>query len=381
MLKIAARNLWRRKSRSVLAVLALVIGILAIVLLVSLTAGLKASYSELLGGIGGLYVIEKGAQDNTLSKLEMSYADELEQIPGVRAVLPEVMTIVNDIDGEPPSGGSLMFGMVAAMGLDPEREMRRVGMPYGVALLRGRMMQPGDSAVIVLGNKIAEDLKKGIGSTIEVNGKKFKVIGTFSKSEMTDSFVAMTIDDARELAGLGKEYAQDFVVQLTDPQNEERVAQTIRFKWPDDLDVFTASDMSQMMDTIMGVIDQFFWIIAAIALAIAGVGIVNTMLIAVNERTTEFGVLRAMGWTQRDVLQLVVTESILLGISGGVIGVASGYAITWWLGTVLPFAPALTPQLALIAFAFALAAGLFGGAYPAWKASKMDPIKAIRGER
>jgi putative ABC transport system permease protein len=381
LLRIAARNLWRRKSRSLLAILALVIGVLAIVLLISLTSGLKASYNDLLSGIGGIYVMEKGAADNTLSKLDASYGEELEQIPGVKAVLPEVIALNLEIDGQKPKGGSsLMMGIVAAIGLDPAKEQQRVGNPYGVDLVRGRKMGASDRDFAILGNKLADTYKKVVGSTIEVNGKKLKVIGIFGKSDIMDSYMAIHIDDAREFAGYDKETVQDFIVQLTDPQKEEQIATTIKFKWPDKLEVWTTSEMSNILDDMMGIIDQFFWIIALIALAIAGVGIVNTMLIAVKERIVEFGVLRSMGWTQDDVLSLVVTESVLLGLTGGLIGVGLGYAVTAALSIVLPFAPLVTLELSASAFLFSAAAGLVGGVYPAWRASKMDPIRALRGE-
>ncbi len=380
MLQIAARNLWRRKSRSLLAILALVIGILAIVLLISLTAGLKASYTEIMSGINGVWVMEKGTVDQTLSKLDADYGKKIEAIPGVRVALPEVWPIIKKIDKSKAEGGGMTMGMVMGLGLDPEKERYRVGNPYGAELLRGRMMEPGDKEVAVLGSELADTYDKVVGSTIDVDGKKLKVIGIFGGSDIIESVIAMPIDDAQELAGLDSDTVQDFIVQLNDPENEDKIAQTIRFKWPDKLDTYTVSELSGMMDEVLGVIDQFFIIIVAIALVIAGVGIVNTMLIAVKERMKEFGVLRAMGWTQEDVLRLVVTESVMLGLVGGLVGVGLGYALTALLSTVLPFNLVVNPELAIGAFVFSGIAGLVGGVYPAWKASKMDPIQAIRGE-
>ncbi len=380
MLQIAARNLWRRKSRSLLAILALVIGVLAIVLLISLTGGLKASYNDLLSGVNGLWVMQKGVQDQTLSKIDASYGDKIDKLPGVRVAIPEVWAIITNIDGERARGSGLTFGMVTGLGLDPDKERMRIGNPYGVDLLRGRMIQPGDSEIAIIGEGISDEYNKPVGSKIDVDGKKLKVIGIFAKDDLTDSVIAMHIDDARDLADIDKDTVQDFIVQLTDPEKEDQVAQTIRFKWPDEFDVWTTAETSEMLDEILGTIDQFLWIISFIALAIAGVGIVNTMLIAVKERMKEFGVLRAMGWTQDDVLQLVVMESIMLGLAGGIIGVALGYALTAVISTALPFQLVVSPELALSAFLFSGTAGLVGGVYPAWKASKMDPIKAIRGE-
>jgi len=380
LLQIAARNLWRRKSRSLLAILALVIGVLAIVLLISLTGGLRESYTELISGVNGIWVMEKGAQDQTLSSVDRSYEDKIEQIPGVRVVLPEVWSLVSEIDGKRAQGSSLTLGFVTALGLDPVKEKQRVGLPYGVDMKRGRMMQPGDTEVAVVGEAIADNYNKAVGSKIDLDGNKYKVIGIFSKGEITDSVVAIPIEDAQELAGIDEDTIQDFVVQLTDPEKEEQIGQIINFKWPDEFDVWTTAETSEMLDDILGIIDQLLWIISGIALAIAGVGIVNTMLIAVNERMKEFGVLRSMGWTQDDVLRLVVTESVMLGLTGGSIGVVLGYILTNTLSGFLPFGLYMSPELAISAFLFSAIAGLVGGVYPAWKASRMDPIKAIRGD-
>ncbi|MFC2174472.1 ABC transporter permease [archaeon] len=380
MLKIAARNLWRRKSRSLLAVLALVIGVLAIVLLVSLTGGLRASFTELISGVNGIWVMQRGVADQTLSKIDLDYGEKIEQIPGVRGAFPEVWAIVSRIDGERARGGTLTGGVVTALGLDPVKEQKRLGMPYGVELLRGRMFKPGDSGVAVIGQQISDDYKKTVGSTIKVNDEKFKIIGVFGKSQLTDSVVAVPLKDAQSLAGLDSNTVQDFVVQLTHPENEERVARNIEFKWPDDLEAWTMSETNDMLGEVLGVIDQFFWIISAIGLLIAAVGIINTMLISIKERMKEFGVLRSMGWTQEDVLKLIVIESVLLGLGGGLIGVVLGYTITGVLSGYLPFPLVVMPELAATAFIFSGLSGLVGGVYPAWKASKMDPILAIRGE-
>ena len=380
MLKIAARNLWRRKSRSLLAVLALVIGVLAIILLVSLTGGLRSSFTEIISSVNGVWVMQKGVADQTLSKIDLDYADRIEEIPGVYTVLPEVWAIVSQIDGERAVGSVSMGGSVTALGLDPVKEQKRNGMPYGVSLLRGRMFKPGDQGVAIVGNQIAEDYRKTVGSSIKIDDEKFKVIGVFSKGSFTDSVIAVPLKDAQALAGLDSDTVQDFVVQMTHPENEDRVARNIEFKWPDDLEAWTMSETTEMLGDILGIIDQFFWIIAAIGLVIAAVGIINTMLISIKERMKEFGVLRSMGWTQEDVLQLIVIESVLLGLSGGAIGVALGYTLTGILSGYLPFPLVVAPELAATAFVFSALSGLVGGVYPAWKASKMDPIKAIRGE-
>lgn len=363
-----------------LAVLALVIGVLAIVLLVSLTGGLRASFTDIISSVNGIWVMQKGVADQTLSKIDLEYAARIEEIPGVYAVLPEVWAIVSYIDCERVKEIISLSGPVSVLGLDPTKEQKRKGMPYGVTLLRGRMLKPGDEGVAILGNQIAEDYKKTVGSMIEINNKKFKVIGIFNKASFTDSIIVVPLKDAQKLAGLDAQIVQDFVVQMTNPKNEEKVAATIEFKWPKKLEAWTISETNHMLGEILGTINEFFWIISAIGFLIAAIGIINTMLISIKERMKEFGVLRSMGWTQEDVLKLIVTESILLGLSGGIIGISLSYVLTAILSNYLPFPIVVEPTLSATAFVFSAFSGLVGGIYPAWKASKMDPILAIRGE-
>ena len=150
-------------------------------------------------------------------------------------------------------------------------------------------------------------------------------------------------------------------------------------KYPE-LEAITASQAVEETEDIMGIMDLFFYVMASISLIIAGIGIVNAMLMSVLERTKEFGVLKAVGWENDDLLKLIIEESILIGVVGGIIGIIISVAIVEILNNYMPFSLLITKELIGEAFLFSVIAGIVGGIYPAWRVTKIDPIQAIRGE-
>ena len=140
----------------------------------------------------------------------------------------------------------------------------------------------------------------------------------------------------------------------------------------------TTADTSRDFTRVWGEVDLLLAAIAAIAVAVGAIGIVNTMLMSVIERTREFGVLRAVGWRRRDVVRLVLLESALLGAVGGVVGCGLGAVSVALASRWLPLQPVASPFLLLSCLGLALGLGALGGVYPAWRAASLNPIEAIR---
>jgi putative ABC transport system permease protein len=133
-----------------------------------------------------------------------------------------------------------------------------------------------------------------------------------------------------------------------------------------------------MFNGLVTNLDLFLAVVSSIAVLVGTVGIVNTMLMSVMDRVTEFGILRANGWTSRDVMRLVLFESLNLGVVGGILGCAIGYAGVRLVGGFLPLTPVAPPWLLASSFGLAVALGILGGLYPAARAARMNPIDAIR---
>ncbi|MCD4740525.1 ABC transporter permease [archaeon] len=359
--------------------MALIIGVVTIISMVSVTAGIRSMVTDAISGMNGIMVWEKDALDQPWSYLSTDYEQKLESISGVRVALPEVFGFITEIDGDTARGSEMMMGMTGVMGIDPVKEQEREGTFYGMEMDKGRWLKPGDKSVVILGNEIADNYKKRIGSTIELDGKKLKVIGILKESQMFGGYMLAPIDVARELADLDSDIVNDYTIQAYNPQDQGKIAKIIEFKY-DDLQAMNSQSAGEEMSDLLNTFDMVFLVISLIALLTAGVVIINTMLMSVMDRQKEIGVLKAVGWTNDDILKLVLIESLLLGIIGGIIGCIIGSVIVTIINSAIPFSLTLTPTNILGAFIFAVSAGLFGGLYPAWRISRINPIDAIRME-
>jgi putative ABC transport system permease protein len=381
MLHLAYRNLTKKKSRTALSVLGLVLGVTIIIVLISITLGLKATINDILSEMKGVIVMEKDAVDQSLSFIPASYGDEIEDMPGVRVVLPEVYDIATSVEGESPEMGS-MSSMVTIMGVDPAKEKLRRGGIFGFKVNKGRMLEPNDRYSVVIGSTLAEEHDKYVGSTIELEDTKFKVIGIYDIGEGMAEYgrvAMMHIDTARDITGFPEDEVSDFTVQTHDPEYEEKLARRIEAKY-DDVDASTVTEFTEEFAFMMDAINAFFWVIAAVGITIGGIGIINTMLMSVMERTKEFGVLRSVGWTSDNIIKLVLSEAILLGVAGGIIGCITGTLLVRLTEQYIGFKLLVTPELLISAIIFSITAGAVGGLYPAWRAGKLDPIEAIHEE-
>ena len=379
MLKIAYKNLVANKARTFLSVMALVIGVVTIIAMISTADGIRSTITETISNINGIIVWEKDALDVPFSKLPTSYEEKLEAIPGVKAVFPEIYGIVNTVEGEKPKGSGLMMGMVLLAGFDPVKEQRRTGSVYGVEVEKGRKLKPGDKHVAILGQKLAEDYDKTLGSTIRVNGKKLRIVGILEKSQLADYAVVVPLDTARELTSIDKDTVNSFTVQTYNPAEQERISKIIEARL-DDVDAISAQAMTKDLEEVLAVFDWAFIILSSIALVIAGIGIINTMLMSVLDRQKEIGVLKAVGWTSEDVLKLVLCEALLMGVFGGIAGCLLGSFVVMIIDQAVEFTLPLTFKTLAGAFVFSVFAGIVGGLYPAWRISKINPIQAIRME-
>ena len=135
-----------------------------------------------------------------------------------------------------------------------------------------------------------------------------------------------------------------------------------------------------MVGEVLGNLKLLVVIVSIIAAIVAGVGIINTMLMSVMERTKEIGTLKAVGWTNTNVMSMIILESAFIGIIGGIIGIAFGYFCSFMLGYLGGVPTYVTLTTIIESFVFAIVIGIVGGAYPAYVASKLDPIEALRSE-
>jgi putative ABC transport system permease protein len=238
---------------------------------------------------------------------------------------------------------------------------------------------------VVISTKIARDYPnadgspKKVGQMIRVGNKDFTIVGLFNTgSPLLDPTIVMDIDMARNLLGLGPDAVSIFNVEPENFAEADALAERIERAVPG-VQAQRISQFSLTVGSVMERLNLFLLMAVALAVLVGGVGIANTMLMSTSERYVEFGVMRTNGWSQRNLLVLVTTESALLGLLSGLLGAGLAASAVFTVNRFLQgFALELGPRLVAASLAVSLGIAVLSGLYPAWKASRMTPMDAIR---
>ncbi len=410
MWRFAWKNLITRPTRTLLAVLGLTIPILAILGLFSLTNGIRALMGNTLARMNGLMIMRENAPAPMFSDLPAAMASDLRKIKGARIVAPEVWKICPPLDGRnllARAAGRLFLrkgderysGLAETVMIEgqslPEHLKLKSGV-YEQGLLPaakggGRFLTMEDVGKpnVLISTKIARDYPgsdgkpKKVGDSLLIGGKPFQIVGIYeSGSFLIDTTVVMEITTARKLLNVGSDMVSTYYIEPDDATDTNLLAERIRVA----IEGVQARSMSQFnvqVGDIMGRLDMFLLLTVALALLVGGVGIANTMLMSAMERIVEFGVMRANGWTRRDVLGLVTAESALLGLLSGGCASVLAFGSVAFLNLLLARARLkldLTPALVAASMSVAIGIAVVAGLYPAWRASRMTPMDAIRNE-
>lgn len=378
MLGLALRNLLVRKARTALALLGLTIAILGIIALISVSSGIQALMRETLALVPGITVLQKDVMSLAFSSLPLATGDELERVPGVHAASAQVWYPAFEVEGVKLMLKGDPFNLFLVCGADMSRAARfREAGPIIRGLREGRNIRD-DAPEILISRAAAERFKKKLGDRITVQGRELEVVGIFhSGSLFFDRCLVVPISLARAIAGKKPELCSSFYAEVDEGADARKVAGEVEARIPG-TNAWTNDQVTQETEHLWAEVDYFLFAIASIAVLVGAVGIINTMLMSVIERTGELGVLRATGWTRRDVMRLVLLESAGLGLAGGALGCGAGAGIVALAGALLPLRPVVTPALVLGSFALAVGLGVVGGLYPAWRAARLNPIEAIR---
>jgi len=378
MIKLSFLNLFRKKSRTFLALLGIVIGVAAMLVLVSIVDGVFDEFNNVLSEFQGVIVYEKDAFDIILSEIDESLGGEIERIPGVKTAIGEIWFIPNSVDGV-SSGFSNFTSAISIYGLDVQKQLAASDTGWFVEIEEGAKLKPGDIGWVVIGKGVADQFNKFVGSTIKINDEKFRIKGIFkAQSVFVENIIAMNLEDARNLTDFPSGKLTSFTVGLNDPSKDKQIANLIEFKHGDDVRAISMSAYSEEFGGIIGNFRLVVFFVAAISAVVAGIGIANTILMSIIERSKEIGSLKAVGWTNSNIIKMIMYESLAMGILGGIIGIMFGYSVDVLLEAQFGIPFLISPVLILEVFGFAVILGLIAGIYPAYRASKLDPIEAIR---
>jgi putative ABC transport system permease protein len=378
MITLVYRNMLRRKTRTVLTMVGIIIGVMAIVGLVSVSEGLNREAGASLGVFQSITVQKKDAIDPVFSTLPENYQDEISRINGVNVVSGEVYVFISSIDGEPLGGGfeSLMT-FVIGVDIPTHRQLSRSYFSY---VIEGRGLLSSDRYSCVIGKGIADDYRKNIGDRIKVDDLNLRVVGIYEfESRFFDSAIILPIDVARDLSNIPNDHVSIFSVEPEDLEASEKTALRIEMRL-NDVDAQTQQEFADQIAQFIGIIRTVHLLVTGIAAVVGGIGVLNAMLSSVTERTKEIGIMKAVGWTDLDVMKVILLESTFIGITGGIIGILLGVGISFGISQVLFFQTFVSLNLALYALSFATVLGLIGGFFPARKAAKLSPIDALRYE-
>jgi len=399
----AIESLTSNKLRSGLTILGIVIGVAAVIAMISIGRGAENTITGSIQGIGtNLLFVFRGGSDNVRNPQPITLGDANAIADPFQA--PSVMGVAPILRGNVKVAFSGESAVTSIEGVTPSYSpVRNLRVTEGEFITEEHQL--GRASVVLLGQDVADKLfgrKEGlIGETVRVEGQPFRVIGVL-ESKGGSSFsneddrimVPLTTAQARLLRRATHDRVDLLIVQAASaslvPQASEEIAQILRTRHrtaigEDDFTILTQQDFLDTARTITSVLTIFLGGIAAISLLVGGIGIMNIMLVSVTERTREIGLRKALGARKRDILVQFLTESSVLSLTGGIIGIGLGYAISYAVGRIAAannaeINPAIGLDTILIATLFSTAVGLFFGLYPANRAASLEPVEALRYE-
>jgi putative ABC transport system permease protein len=369
---LIARNLLRRGVRTVLTVIGLSIGIASVVAMLGIAWGFERSFLAINEAKGiDLMVVRAGVSDKLTSTLDQSLGAKLRAIPGVHEVAGSLMDVVSFEDANLVS--------VLVNGWEPKSILFR-----GIRILKGRALEPGDGQVAVLGRVLAMNLSKQAGDTLEVAGETYRVVGIFESDSLFENggLIITRAELQRMMGRQGDVTGFVVTVRPNDRASVEAVRKRIETAVPG-VAAVPARDYVEG-DIRIRLVKAMAWLTSAIALVLGSVGVLNTMMMTVFERTVEIGLLRALGWRRRRVLGLILGEALALGTAGALVGMGLGFVAIRVLSRMPTASGFVSSELPPAALAVGLALGVSlsvtGGLYPALRGASLQPTEALRHE-
>lgn len=362
------RNLYRQKVRTCLTALGVSIGVVSIVAFTSIVRGLwKAVNASIKLDGGEMIVFQAGIAGDFLSVLEEKETEaKLLADPAVESAIPAL--------GHFARVGDSAFTIVIGMHIKDIELFRR-------HLIDGRIMQNEDE--ILLGYLAAKATKKKVGDQLEAYGRTFRVAGIFRNEVVFhNGALVMSLPLLQELTHRENQ-ATLFQLRLRPGEDTDEVMNRIEHDRPELALVADASQYGKV-DVSMNATRSSVWAVGFMAVVIGAVIVTNTMWMSVHERTREIGVLRALGWSKRGIIGMIMIESTGVGMIACVVGCVLGVGLAE-LTTHLPMmnqfvSPTYDAVPFLLALAVAILLSLLGGAVPAWRAARISPVEALRYE-
>jgi putative ABC transport system permease protein len=400
ILRVAARALRRNKLRTILTMLGMIIGVGAVITTVSLGNGAKAQVEKQIATLGQNVVLifagsftQGGAHSgwNSAGTLTVDDALDIErEVPDVTLSSPEQRTST-----QVAAGNQNWFTNIQGEGAD-YLDIRQ--WPLAEGAMFTELEVRGAAKVAIIGKTVADKLYpdgNAVGQIMRVKSVPFIVVGVLIPKGLSlmgsdqDDVVIMPYTSCMKRL-LGVTNLRAITVQAASrralAEVEQEVINVLRQRHritpghDDDFTVRTQEEITQMVDSASATMRMLLAGVALVSLVVGGIGIMNIMLVSVTERTREIGIRMAVGAHGKDILMQFLTEAVALSVAGGVLGIGFGMEGSKLLATKMGWATLTPLDWIIYAFMGSALVGIFFGFYPAWKASKLDPIDALRYE-
>lgn len=367
-LTFIARNILGRPARTALTVAGLGVGIAAVMMLTGISRGFERAMSAIYEARGiDLIVVRAGISDQLSSNLDEKLGATIREVPGVAAVAPSLMDAVSFEEAN--------LASVLANGWEPGSLLMK-----GLRILDGRPLREGDGRDVLLGRVLALNLGKKVGDAAAIAGEDFRVVGVYESDSLFEN--GGLVVPLRELQRMmGREgMVTGLVVAASPGADPKALGEAIEAR-VGGVAAVPARDYVQS-NVQLRLARAMAGATTAVALALGSIGLLNTMAMAVFERTGEIGLLRALGWRRRRIITLLMGEAAAIGV----LGAAAGWLLAVAGMRALMLSPTargfIDPSLAPAAFALGLGMGallaILGGLYPAFRASRLEPTEALR---
>ena len=387
--KLAIKSIWGNKMRSFLTMLGIIIGVAAVIILVSLVNGYMGSVVESFASMGvnqiNVNVTNLTSRTVDVEQMYEFYDEHGDMFDGISPNVSLSATI--------KKGDDSMTSTSVAGRSEQYLEMKEYKLQVGRNIAYSDIVSR--QKVCVIGAYVAQELfgsaDKAISDTLKINGYAFKVVGVVEAQDEddmedggTDDFVWIPYSVATSLAGSANISSYTLTVSDTDNADTAKtLIQNFLYETFKDSDLYRVTAMSEMLDNLNNQISLMSGMlggIAGISLLVAGVGVMNIMLVSVTERTREIGIRKSLGADKGTILQQFVIEAAVTSSLGGLVGILIGCIATKAVGALIGISASPTLTAVIVSFGVSVAIGLFFGYMPARRAANLNPIDALRSE-